>query len=69
MDCPYCKNELAFGYLRTGDLAIHWTSSEDKDLFLGIGRKEVKLYNSRPNSYSTEAHYCEKCKIIISPTE
>lgn len=69
MECPYCKGEMAYGYLSSGDMALHWISEADKDLFLGIGSRKVKLYNSRPNSYSTEAYFCEQCKIVIAYTE
>lgn len=69
MECPYCKSEMSFGYLRTEECELHWIPEEDKELFLGIGRRKVKLNNSKPNSYSTEAYYCDKCKIIIAHTE
>ena len=75
MKCPYCGKETEAGYIYNGNQPlqwlpngvmpsrINWTAKDD-----GVNLKnKFKLF--KESGYKAEAFYCNKCHIVIAPTE
>ncbi len=66
MNCPYCGNEMADGYLGTGPGRIAWLTEEPGVHAYPQGEDEFFL--TKPSFWkcsSVKAPYCKGCKIII----
>lgn len=66
MQCPYCGNEMADGYLGTGPGRIAWLTKEPGVHAYPQGEDEFFL--TKPSFWkcsSVKAPYCKGCKIIL----
>ena len=75
MNCPYCGRTMLDGYIYNGrqpnqflpkgvmPARISFTTTEK-----GVTLKN-KFSFFKESGYSAEAFYCNKCRIVIAPTE
>jgi len=68
MKCPYCNKEMKKGFLRSGK-HFHW--GPEKDMY--VHPENFRLSEGEGflglNGCFAESHYCEKCKILITPVD
>lgn len=75
MKCPYCDKEMLSGYIPNGDQPVQWLPDGEKPSLFAFktAEKGVALRNRfallQANGYAAAAFCCEKCKIVIAPTE
>ena len=75
MNCPYCSQEMAAGYIPNGDQPVQWLPDGEKPSVLAFttAEKGVALVNKfapfKANGYKAAAFYCKECKFVIAPTE
>ena len=72
MNCPYCAREMLPGCLHNGDQPVQWLPDGEKPSVFAFAAAEkgVSLLNrSTLRGYQAAAFYCEKCKIVIAPTD
>lgn len=66
MQCPYCGNEMAEGYLSAGSRRIAWLREEPEGHAYPQGEGEFFLSKlSFWRCGSVKAPYCKACKIIL----
>ncbi len=69
-ECPYCKREMAEGYIQTLGTSIAWTPKE-KRLRLSKLRHKVEKYETRLGKYTymrggvVVAYKCDNCNVVI----
>ena len=66
MNCPYCGNEMAQGYLATGPGRIAWLMEESGAH--AYPQREDEFFLTKPSFWkygSVKAAYCKACKIIL----
>ena len=74
MKCPYCQEEMQFGYIPNGQQPVQWIPDGEKPSYFSISVAEqgIPLINHlkplKANGYKAEAYYCTKCKVVIAPT-
>ena len=66
MKCPYCKEEMELGYIKSSQ-RMHW----GKEQTLGFLPNDIKLtkgfWEGFFHGYFVDAHHCRHCgKIVIS---
>ena len=75
MYCPICNKEMLSGYLYNGNQPLQWIPEDKKPSKFAFSTTDngVKLNNKfslfKTGGYNAEAYYCDKCHIIIAPTE
>ena len=71
MNCPYCQEEMALGYIQCRD-GVTWTPRRQPVAALSIlGRDSVRLSNGADsNARAVYAYRCAACqKVIIDCSE
>ncbi len=72
MKCPYCAAEMSVGYIPNGDQPVQWIPEGKKPSPFSFTASEdgVALENRfspiKANGYRADAHYCEKCGIVLA---
>lgn len=68
MNCPYCQQEMAAGYIQSSRMLV-W----DRQLLSGAitpaHGSDGMILTERfhlSKAYAISAHYCEKCKLFLS---
>lgn len=72
MNCPYCGREMLPGRLHNGKQPVQWLPDGERPSVFAFAaaKKGVSLRNSfGAGGYQAAAFYCEKCKIVIAPTD
>lgn len=75
MKCPYCGNEMSEGYIYNGSQPLQWLPNDVMPSRIKWTTKDdgVNLKNTfklfKESGYKAEAFYCNKCHIVIAPTE
>ena len=75
MKCPYCKKEMASGYIPNGQQPVQWLPDGEKPSFFSFSTSEkgIALNNKfsplKANGYKAIAYCCIGCGIVLAPTE
>lgn len=75
MKCPYCQEEMKWGYIPNWMQPVQWIPDGERPSLLSfsIAQRGIALINQfkplKAYGYRAEAHYCPKCKIVIAPTK
>lgn len=75
MNCPYCSKEMQAGYLHNGNQPNQWIPEGKKPSVkaFSVADGSIELKNKfslfKTGGYNAIAYYCNKCHIVLAPTE
>ena len=75
MKCPICNKEMSAGYIFHNKKPVQWipNGKRPSKLAFSITEEGIDIKNtssfSSINGFRAEAYYCDKCHIVIAPTQ
>mgnify|MGYP000316814689 CR=1 FL=1 len=71
MNCPYCQQEMAAGYLQSSRMLV-WDRKLLSDAITPAYGSDGMILTKRfhlSKAFAINAYYCEKCKLFLSPLD
>ena len=75
MNCPYCQNEMPFGYIPSWSQPVQWLPDGKRPSMFAftLAKSGIPLINQynllKAHGYKAKAYYCQKCKIVLAHTQ